>query len=58
MDNEPRKAGQAYCPPQITYVGHLADLTQLLPPGKEVDEDDGTTFQGISAGSVGVVGGA
>ena len=52
MENNAPRAGQAYSPPQINSVGHLADLTQVDPPGKEVGGADGDTFLGLDLGSV------
>lgn len=40
------RADDGYCPPQVTFLGTLADLTQ-----KELGEADGTTFLGLDIGS-------
>lgn len=52
MDNDTPSVGPAYRPPQVTYVGHLADLTRVIPPPKEALAMDGQTYLGIDIGSV------
>jgi hypothetical protein len=53
MDDQISKAGPgpAYRPPQVTYVGHLADLTRQVPFPKEVQAIDGQTYLGADIGS-------
>lgn len=41
------REGDGYCPPTVTFLGTLADLTQ-----KEVGAADGTTFLGLDVGPV------
>ena len=41
------REGDGYCPPTVTFLGTLADLTQ-----KTVGAADGTTFLGLDIGEV------
>jgi hypothetical protein len=51
MDKDTPDAGPEYRPPLITFVGHLAELTRVVPPVKDVGAFDGTTYLGQQLGS-------
>lgn len=40
-----------YQPPAVSFLGTLAELTQEIPPGKDVGAADGTQFLGLDVGS-------
>lgn len=50
-DDRGPDARRAYSAPEIQYLGTLAELTQVLPPPKEVGAADGTQVLGIDVGS-------
>lgn len=58
MESQATGAGRTYQAPLIMYVGHLADLTQVIDPCddpnllKEVGAIDGLTCSGVDLGSV------
>lgn len=51
MVNDTPSAGPSYRPPQVRYVGHLADLTQVIPPQKLTGSIDGVTYLGLALDS-------
>ncbi len=51
MGSDTPNEGPAYSPPQVTFIGHLADVTRQIPPGKEVQAIDGQTYLGVDIGS-------
>lgn len=51
MDINTPKARSGYRPPLVSYVGHLADLTQVTPPNKDPQTADGASYAGVDIGS-------